>query len=287
MAGKNLKRASRYELLGMLYEMQKSNEELSERLKVAEARLEAIEKESPEQAEHNADGPENAIDKVPDEATALKNWMLNVEAQLQAIQENGTQKTNGPPDPGSEAQNAIQEEMSREKTSSRFRVSLKSTVGTLIVVLAIAVLVAGLLLPVIQLTGTSMQPTFQPGEIIVAYKTNTLEPGDICTFYYNNKLIVKRVIASGGDSVDIDENGLVSVNGRKLDETYVSELALGQCDLEFPMTVPNDTFFVLGDNRADSVDSRSSEFGCIGLEEMVGKIFLRVWPINAISYFGM
>ncbi len=181
----------------------------------------------------------------------------------------------------------IQQEMTRVKSQGRYHQALRSTVSTIVVVAALAVLVAALLLPVLRVIGTSMQPAFQPGDIIVAYKTDHFQPGDLCCFYYNNKLIVKRVIALGGDKVEISGDGRVTVNDLLLDESYVPEYDLGQCDLDFPYRVPEGTLFVLGDNRPVAVDSRSINFGCINTEDMVGKIFLRVWPLDAMEYFGL
>lgn len=181
----------------------------------------------------------------------------------------------------------IQQEMSHVKSQDRYHQALRSTLSTIVVVAALAVLIAALLLPVLRVTGTSMQPGFQPGDIIVGYKTDTFQPGDLCCFYYNNKLIVKRVIAVGGDKVEIDEDGRVAVNNLLLEESYVSEYAFGQCDLDFPYEVPQGSLFVMGDNRPVAVDSRSINFGCISTEDMVGKIILRVWPLNALEYFGL
>ena len=182
--------------------------------------------------------------------------------------------------------NEIEKEMSQVRSKGRYRQALRGTIGTVIVVAAIAVLVATLLLPVIRVTGVSMQPGFQPGDILVGRKTNDLTPGDICSFYFNNKLILKRIIAMGGDIVEISEEGRVRVNGTELEEPYVSEYALGQCDLEFPFEVPLNTVFVLGDNRDNSVDSRVTNFGCIEETEIVGKVMTRVWPLNAILWLG-
>ena len=180
----------------------------------------------------------------------------------------------------------VQDEMHRIRTRGRFNQTLKSTFGTVIVVAAVAVLIAALFLPVLQVTGTSMEPNFNPGEILITYKTKKFEPGEICAFYYNNKLIIKRVIAFGGDTVDISEDGVVSVNGKILNEPYLKSQSLGLCDLEFPFEVPLEQMFVLGDNRETSADSRSSDFGCIGTEEVLGKVFLRVMPANAIHFYG-
>ena len=181
----------------------------------------------------------------------------------------------------------IESEMSQVRSKGRYRQALRGTVGTVIVVAALAVLIATLLLPVIRVTGTSMQPGFQPGDILIGRKANELQPGDICSFYFNNKLILKRVIARGGDIVEVgEEDGRVRVNGVELDEPYVSEYAYGQCDLEFPFEVPLNTVFLLGDNRDNSVDSRVTNFGCINEDEIVSKIMLRVWPLNAIRWLG-
>ena len=181
----------------------------------------------------------------------------------------------------------IQDEMHRVKSQDKFDRALWSTFGTVLVVVAVAVLVASIFLPVLRVTGTSMVPNFEPGDVLVAFKTNKFDTGDICTFYYNSKLIVKRVIAVGGDTVDINEDGRVSVNGKMLEEPYVKNFALGLSDVEFPFEVPSGQLFLLGDNRGTSVDSRSAEFGCINAEEVLGKVFLRSWPIDAFRFFGL
>jgi len=181
----------------------------------------------------------------------------------------------------------IESEMARVRRKGKYRQALRGTVGTVVVVLALAVLVATLLLPVLRITGTSMQPGFQPGDIIVGCKTDRFLPGDICAFYFNNKLIIKRVIALGGDVVEIDENGRVTVNDLLLEEPYVTAYDFGLCDIDFPFTVPLDQYFVLGDNRETAVDSRAKDFGCVSLSDMVGKVMLRVWPLNRLTYYGM
>jgi len=181
----------------------------------------------------------------------------------------------------------IETEMSNVRSKGRYRAALRSTAGVVLVVAALAVLVATLLLPVLRVTGTSMQPGFQPGDILVVYKTDDLKQGDVCAFYFNNKLIIKRIIGQGGDTIEIDEDGNVSVNGLQLEEEdYISEYALGMCDLEFPFKVPIGEYFVLGDNRDNSVDSRAQNFGCVTNEEMLGKILARIWPANGIQWYG-
>ena len=181
----------------------------------------------------------------------------------------------------------IQNEMRRSKSQSKYHQALKSTAGTIVVVAAIAVLVASIFLPVLRVTGSSMQPSFAPGNVLVAVKTRDYVPGDVCSFYYNNKLIIKRVVATGGDVLEIDEDGRVSVNGLVLDESYVQAYDLGMCDIEFPYRVPDEQLFVMGDNRASSVDSRVQAFGCISKEELMGKIVVRVWPIQNFAFFGL
>ena len=181
----------------------------------------------------------------------------------------------------------IETEMSQVRSKGRYRQALRSTAGAVVIVAALAVLVATLLLPVLRVTGTSMQPGYQPGDILVVYKTTDLKRGDVCSFYFNNKLIIKRVIGLEGDVIEIDEEGHVSVNGEQLEEeAYISEYALGQCDLEFPFTVPVNEIFVLGDNRDNSVDSRATNFGCVTKEEMTGKILARIWPLNGLMWYG-
>ena len=181
----------------------------------------------------------------------------------------------------------IQNEMRRSKSQSKYHQALKSTAGTIVVVAAIAVLVASIFLPVLRVTGSSMQPSFASGNVLVAVKTRDYLPGDVCSFYYNNKLIIKRVIATGGDVLEIDEDGRVSVNGLVLDESYVQYYDLGMCDIEFPYRVPDEQLFVMGDNRASSVDSRVQAFGCISKEELMGKIVVRVWPIQNFAFYGL
>ena len=181
----------------------------------------------------------------------------------------------------------IEREMSQVRSKGRYRRALRGTAGTVVVVAAVAVLIATLLLPVMRITGTSMQPGFQPGDIVVGWKTRDLERGDTCMFYFNNKLIIKRLIGTGGDMIEIDEEGHVMVNGEQLEEeSYISEYAFGLCDLDFPFEVPAGSCFVLGDNRDNSVDSRATNFGCISEAERVGKVLIRVWPLNSLTWYG-
>ena len=182
-----------------------------------------------------------------------------------------------------EALRRVDAERERLTERRRFWRVLRGTVSTLIVVAAIAVLLATLLLPVLQVPGDSMNPTLQDKDVIVLVKSGSLKTGDLCGFYWQNKLLLKRVIGLPGDIISLDENGVVTVNGTVLDEPYVDELALGECDIKFPYQVPENRYFVLGDHRATSIDSRSSVIGCVEKNQIVGKVFIRVWPLSSFS----
>lgn len=177
----------------------------------------------------------------------------------------------------------LEEELKRVKYKSRYRAVMRSTIYTLITVAAVAVLVATLLLPVLQIYGSSMAPTLQDGEIVLTLKTSEFERGQVIAFYYNNRILVKRVIAGPGEWVDIDEAGNVYVNAVLLDEPYLIDKALGDTNIELPYQVPDGKFFVMGDQRSTSADSRNTAVGCVGREQVVGKIMFRVWPLNRIG----
>lgn len=177
----------------------------------------------------------------------------------------------------------IEEELSRERYKRQYRRTLRGTVYMLITVAAAAILVATLWLPVLRIYGDSMTPTLVGGDIVVSVKTENFDPGDIVSFYYNNKILVKRVVAMPGDWVDISEDGTVYVNGEALDEPYLTEKSLGVCDIELPYQVPESRIFVLGDHRSVSVDSRSTAVGCIAQEQVVGKLVFRVWPLSGFG----
>ncbi len=178
---------------------------------------------------------------------------------------------------------AVEEELSRVSYIDKFLNKLKSTTYALITVAAIAILVATLLLPVLKIYGTSMTPTLTEGSIVVSVKKSNFKTGDVIAFYFNNKILVKRVIAFPGDWVNIDENGKVYVNGEELTEPYVDELALGDCDQELPYQVPDGKLFVMGDHRSTSQDSRLQMIGCVAEEQIVGKIEFVLWPMNQVG----
>ncbi len=177
--------------------------------------------------------------------------------------------------PGSQR---LRQELDRVQYNKRYRGVIRSTIYVLLTVAAVAVLVATLLLPVLRIYGTSMTPSLQEGDIVVSVKGMDFDRGDVVSFYYNNKILVKRVVAFEGEWVNIDENGNVYVNGTLLDEPYLTEKAFGECDIQLPYQVPEGRIFVLGDHRATSVDSRSTTVGCVFEEQIVGKIIYRVWP---------
>lgn len=177
----------------------------------------------------------------------------------------------------------VTKERERLQYRQRYRRVLMSTIGAILVVAAIAVLLATLFFPVLKVSGTSMEPTLYDQDILLLVKSNKYETGDLVSFSWQNKLLIKRIIGMPGDIIDISDDGVVSVNGEELDEPYVDELALGESDLEYPYQVPENRYFVLGDHRSVSIDSRSSTIGCIEKSQIVGRVFLRVWPFSRIS----
>ena len=177
-------------------------------------------------------------------------------------------------------------ELRRERYKRRFRRVLRKTVDALIVVAAIAAIIATLLLPVLEIAGTSMEPNLNDGDIVLLVKTDKLETGDLCAFYYSNKILIKRVIATPGDYLWLEDDGTVFLNGTELQEPYLTEKALGECDISFPYQVPENAFFMMGDQRETSIDSRSSVIGCISTDHIIGKIVCKFWPISEFAWFG-
>ena len=179
----------------------------------------------------------------------------------------------------------VETERKRYRRQKAYNKALRGTVYVLTIVAAVAVLIATLILPVLQIEGTSMEPTLSNGDIVLLTKTTHFARGDLCGFSWNNKLLIKRVIGLPGDWIEIDADGSIYLNGEKTDEPYVQQLALGECDLEFPFQVPQEQYFVVGDMRESSIDSRNSLIGCIQKDQIVGKVFFRVWPFKSIRFF--
>ena len=181
------------------------------------------------------------------------------------------------------SENQLEAELARVRYQQRYRTVLRSTICTLIVVAAVAVLVATIWMPVLQIYGSSMTPTLSEGDIVVCFKTSDIKRGDLVAFYLGNKLLVKRCVALPGQTVDIDGDGNVTLDGVPLDEPYVTEKSLGDCNIELPYQVPDNRYFCMGDHRKTSVDSRNTAVGCVTEEQIVGKIVFRVWPLSGFG----
>ena len=179
----------------------------------------------------------------------------------------------------------LETEIKRYRRRKAYNKALRGTMYVLTIVAAVAVLVATLVLPVLQIEGTSMEPTLSNGDIVLLMKTTRFDRGDLCGFTWNNKLLIKRVIALPGDWVEMDKDGAIYLNGEKLDEPYVEQMSLGECDLDFPFQVPQEQYFVVGDMRESSIDSRNSLIGCIPKDQIVGKVFFRIWPFENVRFF--
>lgn len=177
----------------------------------------------------------------------------------------------------------LESELKRLKHRREYFKILRNTISSLIVVAAVAVLLSMLLLPVLRVTGSSMTPALQNDELVMCNKHSDIKRGDIIAFYYNNKILLKRVIGVTGDEIEVKEDGTVYINGEELDEPYLEEKALGECDIEMPYQVPEQKVFVMGDHRSTSIDSRSSVVGCVSEEVIIGKVIFRLWPFKEIG----
>lgn len=178
----------------------------------------------------------------------------------------------------------IQKERKRIRRKAYYRQSLRGTISVLVVVAAVAVLITTLFLPILQISGDSMSPTMEHDEIVILLKTREFDRGDLIGFYYQGKILLKRIVALPEDEVVIDGEGNVYVNGEILEEPYITDKGLGDCDLEFPYKVPGTGYFVLGDRRSNSVDSRNSVIGAVTRDDIIGKVFLRVWPLSRVGF---
>lgn len=179
----------------------------------------------------------------------------------------------------------IETERKRYRWKKAYFKALRGTISVLTYVAAVASLIATLVLPVLQIEGTSMEPTMTNGDIVLLTKTTRFDRGEICGFAWSNKLLIKRVIGIPGDWIEIDTDGTVYLNGEMLEEPYAVQIAFGECDLEFPFQVPQEQYFVLGDMRESSIDSRNTLIGCVELDQIVGKVFFRIWPLNRMQIF--
>ena len=179
----------------------------------------------------------------------------------------------------------IESERKRYRWQKAYWKALRGTISVLTYMAAVAALIATLALPVLQIEGTSMEPTLTNGDIVLLTKTTTFGRGDICGFSWNNKILIKRVIGIPGDWIEIDTDGTVYRNGEKLEEPYAQQIAFGECDLEFPFQVPQEQYFVLGDMRESSIDSRNTLVGCVDYDQIIGKLFFRVWPFKNMRTF--
>jgi signal peptidase I len=177
----------------------------------------------------------------------------------------------------------LKKELKREKRKKEYRRVLRNTLIVVVFVAALAVLVSSFFVTVLKVTGDSMTPTMETGEIVIAQNQSRFETGDLIAFYYNNKVLVKRVVGSPGDWITIDDEGNLSVNGVAVKEDYVSDKSLEPTDIEYPYQVPENRFFVLGDHRSASIDSRSSVVGCVTREQLIGRVFFRVYPFKVFG----
>lgn len=244
MTEKELKKLRRAELLEILLDQMEENRDLKRKL---------------EGRAGDEDSPANVIDSDMDSADKADSSKVVEPWQLET-------------------------ELKREHHRSHKATAALRALYILITIAAAAVLISTLLLPIFRIYGSSMTPTLKAGNIVVGVKGSSFDQGDIIAFYYNNKILIKRVIALPGDWVDIDQSGNVYVNDKLLDEPYVQEKALGECDIEMPYQVPEGRLFVCGDHRSTSVDSRSSTIGCVSEEQIAGKIIFRLWPFSDFGF---
>lgn len=178
----------------------------------------------------------------------------------------------------------VKREREKLKYQKEYRRTIKHVLGVLLVAAAVSVLLATVFFPILRVSGVSMEPTLEDGQVIVLEKSGKFKTGDLIGFYYKNKILLKRVIGQAGDYIDIDADGNVYVNDEKLDEPYLKDQALGECDINLPYQVPDGKIFVMGDHRSKSIDSRSKLVGCVSDEQVVGRVVFRLWPLKSIGF---
>lgn len=177
----------------------------------------------------------------------------------------------------------LENEINRENYKHSFSKLLKSTLYILIIIIAISSLLATIIMPVVEMSDSTMKPLLNDGDIIITLKNSSLKQNDIIAFYHGNKILVKRVIGTEGDYVNIDISGNVYVNGELLNIKSASNIQKGENTITFPIQVSSDSIFVLSDERDNLSDSRTEEIGCIKKEDIIGKVIFRIWPIKKLG----
>lgn len=226
-------------------------------------------------------GGDAPVDQTPEERPieALRRRQQAVKAEARKSLESDARR-----EPVKLSTAALEQEVRRSKEIKQRTSMARGVIVSLLCAVAVAVVLTIYFFPALALHGQSMEPTFEAGDLVLSSKVSDLKRGDLLAFSYDNEIMVKRIVAIGGDIVGMDENGVVSVNGEALDEPYVKSLTLGQCDIEFPFRVPDGKYFVLGDNREMSVDSRSKEIGTVAESQVVGRLVFRLWPLGSFGF---
>lgn len=177
----------------------------------------------------------------------------------------------------------LEAELDRENRKRRYRGELGKMAGVLIVLACVLALAADMMLPVLQVNGTSMEPTLRQGDVVISMRGADFTRGDMIAFYHSDKILVKRVIGLSGEWIDINSDGDVYIDGVLLQEPYLEEKSFGECNIELPCQVSKGKVFVMGDHRSVSEDSRSSRIDCVSQAQIIGKLKFRVWPFESIG----